>query len=344
MHALSGLLCTAMAAMWYAVPAAVLAAPPEPLDSAAVMSPLSRHSVLVAVARAQSRLVAAGERGHIIYSDDNGATWTQAMVPVSVTLTALRFADGRRGWAVGNGAVILRTDDGGATWTKQFDGRALLATLQASVEGLADERKKRLLHEGADKPFLDIYVSTPDKALAVGAYGLMFATADGGASWQPAFGRLAQVEERHLYAVRKIGAAVYLAGEQGLLYRSLDNGATFQPFNAPGKGTYFALLGERDDLLLLGLRGAAYHSRDAGANWRKIDIPSKNSLTGGRMSADGQAFVLVDDGGGAWRVSRLGDEVRRLATSTVFPFAGMEIAADGALVIVGALGFAQVLR
>ena len=40
--------------------------------------------------RAGQRIVAAGERGHIIFSDDGGETWVQSQVPVSLTLTGDR--------------------------------------------------------------------------------------------------------------------------------------------------------------------------------------------------------------------------------------------------------------
>ncbi|MCX7168911.1 MAG: glycosyl hydrolase, partial [Proteobacteria bacterium] len=48
-------------------------------------SPSGKHatvSVLAAVARAGNRLVAVGERGIVLLSDDNGVTLRQAKVPV----------------------------------------------------------------------------------------------------------------------------------------------------------------------------------------------------------------------------------------------------------------------
>ena len=65
--------------------------------------------MLQAVVRAGGgrRLVAVGERGLAIHSDDDGQSWAQAEVPVGCTLTALRFADERRGWATGNLGVVL---------------------------------------------------------------------------------------------------------------------------------------------------------------------------------------------------------------------------------------------
>ena len=66
---------------------------------------------------AGSRLVVVGERGHVLLSDDNGASWAQASVPVRVLLTAVHMRGERTGWAVGHDATILRTRDDGETWT-----------------------------------------------------------------------------------------------------------------------------------------------------------------------------------------------------------------------------------
>jgi photosystem II stability/assembly factor-like uncharacterized protein len=46
---------------------------------------------LLGAARAGERLVAVGQRGHILYSDDSGNAWQQAAVPVSADLNAVSF-------------------------------------------------------------------------------------------------------------------------------------------------------------------------------------------------------------------------------------------------------------
>ncbi|MBI5441414.1 MAG: glycosyl hydrolase, partial [Deltaproteobacteria bacterium] len=75
----------------------------------AVRSDRAASSMLLGVARAGARLVAVGEWGHILTSDDNGVTWAQASVPTSVTLTAADFPTPAKGWAVGHDGVVLHT-------------------------------------------------------------------------------------------------------------------------------------------------------------------------------------------------------------------------------------------
>src|SRR5690606_13540205 len=96
--------------------------------------PLLRGSIYVDLARAGDRVVAVGDRGHIIYSDDEGQHWRQAETPTSVLLTAVCFADAEHGWAVGHDAVVLGTRDGGATWVLQYSD-----ALDDGAEALDDE-------------------------------------------------------------------------------------------------------------------------------------------------------------------------------------------------------------
>ena len=76
------------------------------LDLPAKVSALAIHSPLSGTARAGERVIAVGQRGHILFSDDAGQHWQQAAVPVSCDLTAVNFSSPSQGWAVGNDGVI----------------------------------------------------------------------------------------------------------------------------------------------------------------------------------------------------------------------------------------------
>ena len=95
----------------------------DPLVTPAMSTLLAHESLLLDVTTAGTRLVAVGERGHIIFSDDEGFTWTQSQqVPVMSTLTSVYFVDNNHGWAIGHDGVVLHTQNAGLTWVKQFDG------------------------------------------------------------------------------------------------------------------------------------------------------------------------------------------------------------------------------
>ncbi|HYH23188.1 MAG TPA: YCF48-related protein [Azospirillum sp.] len=323
--------------------ASVAHAAADPLDRPAVASALAPRSLLTAVTHAGERIVAVGERGHILLSDDAGVSWRQVRVPTSVTLTSVRFADARLGWAVGHGGVILRTVDGGATWTKQLDGRAaaqlvLDATPKGDVQAVAEA--ERLVRDGPDKPFFDLLVKNGREVLAIGAYGLIFETLDGGASWQPVLDRVPNPERKHLYAIRADGDAVYLAGEQGLLLRSNDGGRRFTVLDSPYVGSFFGLVvAPGGALLALGLRGNLYRSADGGAAWTKLELPTQSSFTGAVALGDG-SVVLLDEAGTVWLSRDRGMAFDRQPQGRAFPFLDAVELAGGGLLAVGARGTA----
>ena len=111
------------AAAWGLAAAPLAAQAVDEMDRPAVVALSPTKAVYLDVIMAGSRIVAVGERGLIIYSDDRGRTWRQAKVPTSISLTRVKFATPSAGWAVGHSGIVLHTDDGGQTWTRQLDGR-----------------------------------------------------------------------------------------------------------------------------------------------------------------------------------------------------------------------------
>ncbi len=120
----------------------------DPLLQTAEVMPLAEHSLLLDLARSGERLVAVGERGHVLMSSD-GKTWTQsANVPVRSALTAVS-AVGADVWAVGHDGIILHSGNAGETWEIQRrDPRG------AAIAAAGDE-----IRQGA--PLLDVLFSDP---------------------------------------------------------------------------------------------------------------------------------------------------------------------------------------
>ncbi|HSV70832.1 MAG TPA: YCF48-related protein [Methylibium sp.] len=265
----------------------------------ALATPKASGAAILALARAGQRLVAVGERGIVLLSDDEGTTWRQAEVPVSVTLTGVQFVDARRGWAIGHLGVVLHTQDGGARWVRQLDGvRAAALALEAEqAAGVARGTAKSLVDDGPDKPLLDLHFENERVGWVVGAYSLAFRTEDGGKSWQSVMGRLPNPKGLHLYVIRAVGDALYVAGEQGLLLRSMDQGRSFESLPSPSKGSYFGLVcGRQGALLLYGLRGRAFLSSDGAASWSEVDTGTRASLSAGLTLASG-ALLLASQAG-----------------------------------------------
>ena len=73
----------------------------------AVKSRLAATTLVYSVSRAGGRFFAAGHRGHILYSDDYGDSWTQANVPVRSTILDIHFPTAEKGWAVTSNPGVL---------------------------------------------------------------------------------------------------------------------------------------------------------------------------------------------------------------------------------------------
>jgi photosystem II stability/assembly factor-like uncharacterized protein len=295
--------------------------------------------VLEDVSLAGSRIVAVGERGIIIYSDDDGRTWHQADVPVSVTLTAVDFPDARNGWAVGHAGIILHSSDGGSTWSAQLDGirfaRIVLADSQRhpEVAGYA-MRAKRLVSDGAVRPFLAVRFSNRHSGLAVGADGIAAQTTDGGASWTSLVGRIPNSRQLNIYDIVVSSPRVLLVGEQGLIERSDDGGRSFTAVPSPRKITYFASLPDSNGIIIGGLQGRVYHTRDWGRTLNPIAAPPNVAVSGLTRLRSG-AILLVTQAGQLWSWRPATASLAAISTPPLPPLTAAVQLRDGSLVLVG---------
>lgn len=343
-----GLLSLGWLYLWFAsavVPALATAAPADLLDSPAQGNPQASRAVLLDVTRAGERLVAVGERGLVITSSDNGRVWQQANVPTRVALTRVRFADDQQGWAVGHSGVVLHSADGGAVWTRQFDGLAAARIeVQQAAQGTDERRQRnaqRLLDEGADKPWLDLLFLDAQRGWLAGAYGLLFSTQDGGQTWTSRMGDIDNPGGLHLYAIRQAGEQLYIAGEQGALFKS-DPSGHFQRVQTPYPGSFFGLsAGPQGDLLAYGLRGNAWRYSAASDTWQATPLGNEVTLTADLRTREGT--VLLADEAGRLSLSRDdGISFKPLAVNAKGYVAGMVQAADGALIAAGARGVQRI--
>jgi photosystem II stability/assembly factor-like uncharacterized protein len=305
----------------------------DPNDSAnkpAEIEPLVANSLLLDLAVAGTRLVAVGERGHVLLSDDRGATWRQAKtVPTRVMLTAVFFADAQYGWAVGHDETILNTVDGGETWTRSH---------------FAPE---------AQQPLLDLWFANRVSGIAVGAYGAYFTTNDGGRNWSSAKfappssapkhdGEAAPEEgdlppDYHLNRIVGVGNRLYVAAEGGQLYRSDDRGASWRALPSPYEGSFFGLVPIRGEgLLAFGLRGHLFRSADAGETWQALESHTTAMLTDGvaindiRVVIGGLAGVLLvsGDAGETFRLTQQ-DDRRGVSALLPGPAGAVVVAGEG---------------
>ena len=290
------------------------------LDVPAMPSTLASSSALRDVTLAGQRLVAVGPRGHILYSDDHGAHWQQAQVPVSADLNAVSFATPELGWAVGHDGVVLHSRDAGVHWQRQLDGRALAEQLPGA---------------GTDNALLDVWFSDARHGYAVGVFNLLLRTTDGGEHWQPWLDHSDNPQGLHLTSLAAVADNLYITGEQGLLLKW--NGERFSRVDTPYAGTLFGAIGKPGVLLIYGLRGHAYRSTDGGEQWQPVDTGVNTSLTAAGIDRDGQLW-LASQAGDLLLSRDDGASFRPVPQSARGPVTALASDADNGLVLVGERG------
>lgn len=270
-------LAAGQAASQAAPPAEAAAKPALKVTPAERLSAATSVKILAAT-RAGTRIVAVGDHGVVLLSDDQGKSFRQATtVPVSSTLTAVTFVDARNGWAVGHWGAILKTADGGQTWSQQ----------RSDFQ--------------ADQPLFSVHFKNASEGWAVGLWSLMLHTSDGGASWTPVAlppPPNAKKADRNLYAIfSDAKGGLFITSEQGRVLRSLDDGKTWTYAETGYGGSFWSGTALKDGTLLVGgLRGTIYRSTDCGDSWQPAKTALKSSVTAIAQRAGGPVLAVGLDG------------------------------------------------
>ena len=236
------------------------------------------------------RIIAVGEQGFIIYTDDYGKTWHQADVPVRVTLTGVYFPDEKNGWTVGNCGVILHTEDGGKTWKKQLDGneanRIIVKKLKEIIENkeydnttlsiddlkyfLKDSEKN--IKEGPTWPFLNLWFRDKNFGIAIGAFGRIFLTKNGGKTWESLLGKLNNPDGFHYYDIGELKEKIFIVGEGGIIFKGNKDAERWLSITSPSDSSFFGMLinKKNSSIYVYGMKGVAFKSDDLGVSWKKV--------------------------------------------------------------------------
>jgi photosystem II stability/assembly factor-like uncharacterized protein len=349
---------------------------PDPAMTGAETMPRASKALLLEGTRLHTgRLVLVGERGHVLLSDDDGATWRQVEAPTRATLTAVAGA-GDAVVAVGHDGVVLVSDDLGERWRRVREEPFSPDNFGSPTNG---------------SPLLDVLFLDDRRVLAIGAYSLLLFSDDAGASWrtaplerqpaeiaagteasagaEPGDDALAAADaaaeagggdamlfsedeltlddevDPHLNALVRTGPQrLLMVGERGTAFASADDGASWEVLQLPYAGSMFGALhlgGDR--VLVYGLRGNAFQSDDHGRTWRALDTGVQASLFAAALGEDGALTLAGAEGAVLQRApGQPGFEVAVFSTdSGETPVISDVLAAsDGRLLLLGERGVA----
>jgi photosystem II stability/assembly factor-like uncharacterized protein len=321
--------------------AAAMAIPVE-LAQPATLSPAAASGLFNNIALAGARLVAVGERGHILLSDDSGRNWRQAPVPVSTTLVSARFATPELGWVAGQMGVILKTTDAGETWRLVMNGfqaadlmltEATADTAKAPADNAARaalQNAQSFVSFGASIPMLSLLPLSATHILVFGAYGLALESIDAGETWRGIAARVPDPQGLHIYAALQTAGALVAVGEQGLLLHGAP-GAALVPAVSPYQGSLFGLVSlSPASIFAYGLQGSLLHSADQGATWQARTPISGNAMLSGAVLRD-KRILLGDASGNLLQSGDAGASFQTLPGT--LPVTALAQAPDGGLII-----------
>ena len=295
------------------------------LELPAVPSKLADKSLIFAIKKFHGRYFAVGHRGHILFSDDGGESWTQAQVPVRSSLLDIDCPSAELCWVVGHEGVILHSSDAGKTWVKQFDGVRYGQEGKVLYEEMAAKDPNNILlpylvdemdfaiSQGADKPFFRTAFLDEKRGYAVGAYGMVVNTLDGGKTWTH---RRETIENDSFYHVFDFSPLpgekkFFLAGEAGLFLVADVSGSyeerhAKQVHSVPWEGSFFTSSNTPDGAIIVGgLRGRMFRTDDIGQTWVVVEKPTTSSIVDSTLMSDGslvfvgiagEVLVSTDDG------------------------------------------------
>ncbi|MEW8105228.1 MAG: YCF48-related protein [Candidatus Thiodiazotropha endolucinida] len=324
------------------------------LNISALKSDKAHRALLLDITITGKRLVAVGERGTVVYSDDNGTSWNQADVPVYSTLTSIDFASESLGIAVGHDGVVLRTQDAGQSWEKVFDGyrameqilvrnRLLLAEAEQNIrEFNASKSADEML---SDKPLnehvaeSDAEIEKLEEWLADAQYNLEIIETDiqHGPAWP--FLDVFFANELEGWAV----------GAYGMVFRTNDSGLTWNSWgdrlpNQEGAHLNSVSVTGMGMLIIVG-EGAFVARSNDGDSWERMETPYYGSyydvLTGTDSETQKDWVVIAGFKGNLYRSTDSGVNWDKLEVDSEKSLLAADKRDDGSIAVVGASGIVR---
>ena len=330
----------------------------------------AEQGVILGLQRYLDQTIAVGAFGTILTRQGND-DWVQAEVPTSVLLTSVHYVDANTIWATGHDGVLLRSQDAGQSWQRMMDGYQLLekeltwleereAYLTTRLDEAEDDDEafdyEFLLDElsfqidaagiqqdvGPTKPFLDIVFLDQDHGFAIGAYGLVMETQDGGEAWTIVNQRLENPTAYHLNKlIANDDGELFIIGEAGQLFRSDDRGMNWEQLDSPYHGSLFGgLFDHQGRMWVYGLRGNVFVSDDNGDSFESVDANTRYNLNSGTVMADG-TVVLAGHSGTMVFFPADSLQAQRFEHSSNVPLSGLLQNAGNELILIGRGGIMQ---
>ncbi|MBZ0111891.1 MAG: hypothetical protein K8J08_05490, partial [Thermoanaerobaculia bacterium] len=241
-------------------------------------------------------VVVANGSGSLYQSVDAGATWALVFVspgpmPSFFSSAEAVFSDALTGYYGMGSGFVIKTIDGGATWNQISSGSGNpLNAIDRFPSGdliAVGDGGEILTNEGGTGLWIlrgvlafddleAVQVTGPQDVVAVDGSGILYRSADAGASWTTGSALPMTLEAADLdFSSPSSGWVVGRGFAGAALFHTADGGASWTP-TLDFQGYYVAVDFEGDTGWAVSRNGVLQHSTDAGSTWTQQLLPGSS--------------------------------------------------------------------
>ncbi|RQO66290.1 hypothetical protein DBR43_29120 [Pedobacter sp. KBW06] len=290
------------------------------------------------VAYVNSRIIAVGNNGKILLSDNDGKDWKVINSGVSDSFSKIQMTDERTGYIIGYYGTILKTENGGDSWfpisspdmaypyLNNFQFYSSLIgfafgenKLYKTIDG-GKTWKKMNANFSSDRPYSAAFTDE-NNGFICGSGKLLTRTKDGGVTWE----RITIADPGYNSAFNAItfvnSKTGYMTSSSGIVQKTIDGGNTWTKAGTytDGSVTRINFTDEQNGYILSGFNGSSlYKTTDGGQSWSLEPYASGTLLglaynkvsnkycivghgTGLGSTAEQARTILLKDGAGPWK-------------------------------------------
>lgn len=262
---------------------------------------------LTAILEAHGHLIAVGEQGTILLSQDGGRSWDRHVIDTH-PLRSLARKDSTT-MVVGGEGTILMSDDFGATW-----------------------------HRGESPVVSDLSsVATSNNSFWIAGSGGVLMKSHSGNHWTsvkiPSLGA-----DLTATAVSRDDKIILTATSRGLIFRSDDGGSTWKETTTNLTSSIFCITFVNDTAIATTENGILLRSDNQGMTWDKVDTGMTNNLAGIAFSSSLHTWWISGDNGVFLASTDEGHHWSRVIFDGNRALRGIWTDAEGQVVVVGTGG------
>jgi photosystem II stability/assembly factor-like uncharacterized protein len=269
----------------------------------------------------ESKGVAVGEKGTILFTSDKGISWEKRPSGSTSNLLSVGKFSSTELIAAGRNGEILLSSDGGQTWQKSLSGTASslneVTVVNSNLAFIAGDEGKILKSTDNGKTWVSVSLTRTNdlfgiafsndlNGFVVGENGLIERTANGGTTWTA----LNSTTTNTLRKVRISPLDVRIAvavGDLATIVRTVNTGTSFSRINLGATANRrlldLAFKANSNEIFAIGQEGYLLFSTNAGTGWtqrlagirnRFSSVDFKNQTTGFIAGENGAVFVTTN--------------------------------------------------